>query len=227
MYEWRSFLWTADEFFIAYSLPPLNLLSVKLFLIGHTVEMYLKAANTKITGDIDRAIRFGHKIKEIWADCKGRDPNFMPSYEIRDSVCNEDLFTQDFWSKSISQKPSERATGGFPASACADKLPVAPDSGIISNLSKDDFRHFMQNQGLYMIAKLLPDLKYLGTPMKFLKGAYGLGQVVPDPYWIDFLRELRTYLQHPNRDGLDVIKHHIEENDMPRVSIAYLGQLYA
>ena len=89
MHEWHSFLEAADEWFITYSLPP-PLTCVKLFAVGHTVELYLKAANTKFTKDINSAINFGHNIKSIWNDCK-RDSKFMPSFEIRDSVFNRDF----------------------------------------------------------------------------------------------------------------------------------------
>ena len=87
MYEWNSFLIAADEWFITYSLPPI-IMGVKFFAIGHTVELYLKAANTKITGDIERAIRFRHQIKAIWDDCKAKDSDFMPKYEIRNEIYN-------------------------------------------------------------------------------------------------------------------------------------------
>ena len=92
-FKWNSFLWAADEWIIAYSLPPSSLHSVKLFSIGHALELYLKAANARMTGDIDRAIKFGHKINRIWDDCKNRDSDFLPDYELRDSILAEDLFT--------------------------------------------------------------------------------------------------------------------------------------
>jgi hypothetical protein len=85
-----KFLFTADEWLVSYSIPP-TLPTVKLFSIGHSIELYLKAANTMITGNKDHAISFRHEIKIIWDDCKSKDTNFMPSYEIRDSVFNSDF----------------------------------------------------------------------------------------------------------------------------------------
>ncbi|OGN94413.1 MAG: hypothetical protein A2Z75_03075 [Chloroflexi bacterium RBG_13_50_10] len=196
MYEWDSFVWAADEWFIEYSLPP-PLPNVKLFAIGHTIELYLKAANTKITEDIDEAIRMGHNIKRIWDDCKRRDQNFMPSFEIRDSVFQSDLF----------------------------QLHSSEDSR--NKLNKDDLLHFYQNQELYIIAKHLPDLKYLGAPLKSIKGAYALAVIHPNPYWITFLKELRGYLGHPEKGKLDAISHHIDEGDLPVQSIQYLKGLYS
>jgi hypothetical protein len=84
VYEWDCFLDVADQWFVAYSVPPYDT-AVKLFMIGHAVELYLKAANTKITDDIKRAIGFKHRVKQIWSDCKSHDPTFMPNYEIRES----------------------------------------------------------------------------------------------------------------------------------------------
>jgi len=191
MHEWHSFLRTADGWFITYSLPPPDLTSVKLFAIGHTVELYLKAANTKFTNDIGRAINFGHKLKSIWDDCK-KDSKFMPSFEIKDSVFNKDFF-------SVS---------------------------VVKSLDEVDRRHYLHNQELYIVAKFLPDLKYLGTLPKSLKSAYGLGYIHPNPYWIGFLRELRDYIGHPQKNRLDIIAHHLQEGDLPEQSIQYLKGLY-
>ncbi len=191
MYEWHSFLDPADEWFITYSLPP-PLTSVKLFAIGHTVELYLKAANAKMSGDIERAIKFGHEVKAIWDDCKARDSRFMPNYQLRNSVFEKDLLHGE-WKNSLDES---------------------------------DRNHFLDNQELYVIAKHLPDLKYLAAPLKTIKAAYGLGFIHPNPYWITFLKELRGYLGHPDVNRLDKISHHIEEGDLPPQSIQYLKDLY-
>lgn len=190
MHEWHSFLKPADEWFITYSLPP-PLVCVKLFAIGHTVELYLKAANTKITGNIERAIKFGHNIKSAWDDCKKQDANFMPSYEIRESVYKADLFS-----------------GGY------------------KTLHEDDLKHYLEHQELYIVAKLLPDLKYVGAPLKSVNDAFALGYIHPNPYWITFLKELRAYIGHPDRDKLDLISLHIGERDLPPQSVRYLKGLY-
>jgi hypothetical protein len=84
------FLDAADQWLISYAVPPPSP-AVKLFEIGHTIELYLKAAHTMMTGDIQRAIDRGHNIKGIWDDCKSMDINFMPSYEIKDSVYKSDF----------------------------------------------------------------------------------------------------------------------------------------
>ncbi|MDP2719759.1 MAG: hypothetical protein Q8P44_08030 [Dehalococcoidia bacterium] len=191
MHKWDSFLWTADEWFITYSLPPGNLSGVKLFAIGHTVELYLKAANTMLTNDIDRAINFGHNLKAIWDDCK-KDSKFMPSFVFRDSV-----FNRYFLSESEAK--------------CLDKA---------------DLLHYLENQEFYIVAKYLSDLKYLGAPLKSVKGAFSFGYVHQHPYWIKFLRELRDYIGHPNETRQDIIAHHLQEGDLPKQSTQYLKELY-
>lgn len=190
-YEWDSFVIAADEWIIAYSLPPANLTSVKLFSIGHAVELYLKAAYTKMTGNIKEAIGFGHKIVKIWDDCKKQDPNFLPSYELRHSILKADIF----------------------------------QANLHEQLAKEDFKHYLENQELYIIAKILPDLKYLGAPLKNIKGAWAFGYVFPNPYWIEFFKEIRSYLGY-DKNKLDIISHHLQERDLPIVSSNYLASLF-
>jgi hypothetical protein len=190
MYEWHSFLWAADEWFITYSLPPV-LIHVKFFAIGHTVELYLKAANTKITGDIDRAIRFGHQVKAIWDDCKAKDSAFMEEYEIRDDIYDRDLLTRPY-----------------------------------EGLNEENRIHLGNNYELYIIAKYLPDLKYLGAPPKTMKGQAGLALIYPNTYWIGFLKDMRRYLGHPEEGRMDIISFHIDNSTMPPETVHFLKMLY-
>ncbi len=90
MASWQDFLDTADQFFISYS-SHTALIPVSLFEIGHTIELYLKAANTKITQDIKNARFYRHDIKAIWDACKTLDPTFMPHFELRDSIFNSEF----------------------------------------------------------------------------------------------------------------------------------------
>jgi hypothetical protein len=191
MHKWDSFLSAADEWFITYSLPP-ALPCVKLFAIGHVVELYLKAANTKLTNDIERAIDFGHNIKAIWDQCKRQSINFMPNFEIKGSVFEKNFLSAD----------------------------------VVKRLDKAELMHFLKNQEFYVIAKYLKDLKYLGAPLKSVKNAYAVGFVHPNPYWIEFLREIRDYIGHPQKDRQDIIANHLQAGDLPNQSINYLESLY-
>jgi hypothetical protein len=87
-WDWHSFIFCADEWFVAYaSLPPtIGFLSVKLFLLGHTTELYLKAAYVRMFADVPRAIKFGHDIKNIFNACKSHDSAFLYEYELRDHI---------------------------------------------------------------------------------------------------------------------------------------------
>ncbi|MBZ5515449.1 MAG: hypothetical protein LAN62_11550 [Acidobacteriia bacterium] len=98
-HEWDSFLSAADEWIINYSLPSPFLTGVKLFSIGHAFELYLKAANTKITSDMDHAISFAHDLPAIWRDCKAKDPNFLPGYDLREAILKRNLLDFEDYSK--------------------------------------------------------------------------------------------------------------------------------
>lgn len=189
-YNWDCFLWSADEWIVNYSLPP-QMTSTKLFSIGHALELYLKAAYSKMTGNVDEAIKFGHNIEKLWDACKNKDPKFLPNYELRTSVISQDILTGPI-----------------------DKV-----------LSKDDFFHFLKHQELYIVAKHLADLKYFGAPLKTVKGAYAFGYVFTNPLWEDLFVELRQYLGHPEKDKLDVLRHHLEDSNLPVSSTEFLKKI--
>jgi hypothetical protein len=191
-HKWDSFLWTADEFVFTYAKMTFDVSGpTQLFFIGHAVEMYLKAANTKFTGDIDSAVSFGHKIRDLWNDCKN-DSTFMPNYEIRNSVYDKPFLEED----------------------------------ISTLYSQTDFMHYLKNQSFYIIAKHLMDLKYSGAPLKSIKKPYGIASVSLDPFWIEFLKELRTYLDYPSTGIIDKIKLAIESGELDSNAAEYLKELY-
>ena len=95
MYDWHSLAYHGDEWLVAYASVPASVSSVVLFTVGHTVELYLKSAHTKIFGDIYEAIKFGHRIKDLWDTCKKQDGSFMTEYELRDSIFSVDFLDQD------------------------------------------------------------------------------------------------------------------------------------
>ena len=92
------------------------------------------------------------------------------------------------------------------------------------HLGNDDLKHFLHHQELYIVAKLLPDLKYLGAPLKIIKGGYSLSHAHPNPYWIDFIKEIRRYL---DCSRLDIIKYHIEKDLLPPQAAHFLRGLYS
>jgi hypothetical protein len=92
-YDWKCFVSVADQWIISYSAPPDALSAVKIFSVGHALELYLKACYTKLTEDIDRAIRFGHDIPAIWFACKNLDSNFLPGRDLRQRVLETNLLS--------------------------------------------------------------------------------------------------------------------------------------
>jgi hypothetical protein len=188
--NWDCFLWSADEWIVNYSLPPC-MIGTKLFSIGHALELYLKAAYSKMTGNVDEAINFRHDIKGLWEACKNKDSKFLPKYELRKSVISQDIL------------------GG-----AIDKV-----------LSRDDFAHFLKHQELYVVAKHLVDLKYFGAPLKSIKGAYSLGFVFTNPLWEDLFVELRQYMGHPEKGKLDVLRHHLEDSNLPVSATEFLKKI--
>ena len=84
MVDWKSFVNLGDQWLISYAVPPMHSVPVKIFTIGHALELYLKAVIAKQTGSVDKAVGFGHDIKKMWDKCKRIDPQFMHGYEIRE-----------------------------------------------------------------------------------------------------------------------------------------------
>jgi hypothetical protein len=93
------------------------------------------------------------------------------------------------------------------------------DRGWIAQGARDA-RHFE----LYAVAKLLPDLKYLGTPPKRPRGS-GLGWVYPNDYWIGLFRSMRMWLGHPSPHHIDIVALHLERPELPTVARWFLSQL--
>jgi HEPN domain-containing protein len=67
----------ADYFFITYALACLYPLQNHLFLIGHAVELYLKAIFIKQTDDEIAAMKFGHNIRGLFDACQNKVPPFL------------------------------------------------------------------------------------------------------------------------------------------------------
>lgn len=196
MDDWYRFLFPADEWFVAYALIPVGvrLTSVTMFCIGHTVELYLKAVYAKDIGSVDDAIGYVHKIKGLWDACKSHDRNFMPGYEIRDSVF--EVYT------------------------------LERDVRFEERLSKSDFESYSKHAELYLVAKYLPELKYFWAPFKKLKGYYSMVHFHPNPYWVEFIRDLRRYLRYSSLGISDSVKLAIDEGNLPSNAQQYLRGLY-
>lgn len=193
MLNWTDFLWSADQFIVSYSVD-YGLVPVKLFEIGHAVELYLKAAYAKQKSNVDEAVNFNHRLKDLWRACQIEDHNFMSNYEIRDSVYNSNFVLDQ---------------GRF--------------------LNKDDSDNFWKNQELYCVLKHLPDIKYIGGPLKSKSIVDNAGIWLyhsHNPYWINFFKDIRQYLKYPTKHSIDWIKNFMYSEEFPTVSKEYLKKLY-
>lgn len=89
----------------------------------------------------------------------------------------------------------------------------------------DDFLHFLKHQELYVVVKHLADLKYFGATLKTVEGAYALRYVFTNPLWEDLFVELRQYLDHPENGKLDVLRHHLQDSNLPVSATEFLKKI--
>jgi len=66
--------------------------------------------------------------------------------------------------------------------------------GLDKHLSQDDFLHFLEYQELYLIMRHLPDLKYIGAPLKTASYQLAYGFSFPNELWQYILGGVRQYL---------------------------------
>lgn len=138
-----DFIRNGSEFLVAYaSTPPLP--RATLFLVGHAVELHLKAAYIDRYGGsasrekiLKKLRKYSHDVKELW-DYLKRDPDFMPNIKVR-----MDLYGKNYM-----------------------------DSATMTTLSEEDQIHLSEYSELYMIMGHLQDLKYLFLPWN--PGPYGI-----------------------------------------------------
>lgn len=196
MDEWHSFIRPGDEWFVNYSLVPARLPAVVLFSIGQAVELYLKAANAKLTGDTQRAIRFSHNISGIIDDCREQDPHFMGAYTLLPSVLESDFLRRPSVVEAFT--PEQLRSYG-------------------------QHRELYQVAKLTADLKYLgTPLKVF----QFATEGYAVGYSHPNGYWITFVKRLRRYLGWPLPGHTDFIKLSLEAGDLPRYSAEYLERLY-
>jgi hypothetical protein len=100
------------------------------------------------------------------------------------------------------------------------------EANSLENIPPELFEEYTHNYALYTVALLLPDLKYFGTPMKGFKGRQQtLSWIYPDYYWIGFFRNLRAWLGHPCANRIDVIAHHLRDEQLPDSARRFLSSL--
>lgn len=197
--SWDSFLWAADEWIVCYAACPIQLESVNFHAIALAVELYLKAAYSRLTS-VDAAVRKSHCIWELWEGCKVEDSSFMPQYDYKEYICRLGMMHAD--------------TTGEDA--------IARMGDTQHYLRHRPFYAIAQSN-------LAPDLKYLGGPQKSHVSTVPRLLIKPEDYWIAFFSALRVYLDHPQANRRDVIAFAISEAQppLPGMAIGYLRRLLA
>jgi hypothetical protein len=184
---WGGFLWDAEEFFISYmatcAIPNLN---NRLFLIGHSVELFLKAIRINQINDINQAMREGHDVRSLFGKCQAGPTPFMPSFSFKGTF--EELY-------GISEKVNKHLT---------DNLINIKNITITDCLTEDEkekYVHFIENQEFYLISENLINLKYFHSPWKPQKGSrffqlkgINIVTMYPNPFWIEFVKNAYNYL---------------------------------
>jgi len=105
-------------------------------------------------------------------------------------------------------------------------LPELTSGLVAEGLSPEDRVNYIRHRELYIVFKMLPDLKYLGAPMKSVKGPYAMGEIFPNDYWIEYFRDMRAFLGHPAPKFQDAISNCLDEGELPQRSRQFLTRLY-
>jgi len=193
--KWLAFAGLADQYFVAYACTPHICVGPAYQDLAHSIELYLKAALIKVTGDAQQARKHGHSVGALLRECQRMDSTFLPRYVLRHSVLDAPL-----WNRQATERV----------------------------LSKDDCLHFLDQQELYFIAhhQLAGQIKYLGANPKGISGPYGYAQVFPNPFWIQFVKELRSHIGYPPPTHLDFIRDVALDPAFARCQVPSHAQVY-
>jgi len=197
-HNWCTWVQAADQWFIAYASLPHLQPGVPFWCAGHAVELYLKAAVVKGTGDQKKAMSFRHDISDLWKECRKLDPSFLPAYDLRDSILTRDILLLRAPSRMQDLSPDD-------LQHFFDNEPLY----IVAKL-QGDLKYFP----LHMHSR--PDSPGV------------LVEAWPNMFWLKFVKSLRQYLEFPPPGTRDFIRHLLERDlqCVPDDTIAYLHQLY-
>jgi hypothetical protein len=197
MHDWHSLAYQGDEWLVGYACVPSCAHSVVIFSVGHALELYLKAAHTKLFGDFDKALKFGHSVKSLWDACKKRDSAFLPNHEIRDAI-----FSLDFLAPQVFETLSRD-----------DQLHYADHQNLYMIA-----KHLQDLKYLW-----LPWNTWKGWGTTPNAGFFYFHH---DPYWIALFSDLRGYLGHPEHGFADFIGQQMKLGNIPPAAAQYLSGLY-
>jgi hypothetical protein len=204
--EWVGFVEAADDFFISYAVACPYLLRTHSFLVGHAIELYLKAVRIMQINSVEDACKDGHDVKTLFESCQEADPRFMHWFKLQ---------------------------GTFEDLASLDDQAQIRELNADESIKLNHFRRYCE---FYLIAENLQNLKYLGAPWRHRNPYWRVppdswSSCVPDDFWIKFVKEIRTYLGYAGSGQLDLIKRCLEDDsvrveDLPHESRIYLSKIY-
>ena len=200
--EWTQFLHMADDFLIAWVLSCHYRFLDLPFLFGQAMELYLKAVFAKQTNNPDAAIKFGHKIRDLFQACKNNDPSFMPNFKFEGTVEEMEELEREFISGKLKDD----------------------DEGLRR------FHHFFSNKLFYVASEHLQDLKYYGSKWKTCNHNVPVpcGSIIHNNE-LDLVKEIKRYL-HPEisngKHGHWIIFFLEENKDLPLECRKNLNYLY-
>jgi hypothetical protein len=201
--QWKGFLSDAEDFFFTYLvMSDFSFRCNDLFLIGHSVELYLKAIRIKQTGDVEGTIKKGHSVRTLFELCQNHYSNpFMPDFKLKGKYI--DLYNIQ----------SELFTGKS-----------ADNEELANNM------HFVEYQEFYLIADHLADLKYFNSKWKTItnwgKRGKCIVSMLPNPFWINFAKEAENYLDNDiARIKARFSRFEIGDNLRPHTK-AFLSDMY-
>jgi len=88
--------------------------------------------------------------------------------------------------------------------------------------------HYYKHQEFYFIAENLPKLKYGGIPKNSENSRFPFMSLRSfNLYWIEFVKDIRSYLNYPGGNYTDFIKTFLEINENLSETVrTFLGQIY-
>jgi len=216
--KWRDYVRNADEFFIAYAMTcPCALLSNHLFLIGHAVELYLKAVYIKQTNDEINAIKKGHKLKGLYKSCQENVPPFLLKFKFKE---NHEIFNFRGNYKELLEL----------------EMGAIKSGKSLTDFEREKVLHFISYKEFYLISENLNNLKYIYCQWKHSRDPFwrehlqAIASIKPNPFWIEFVKQVRSFLGYGGEDN-DMIKLCLEGfacpvGELPNMSRSYLSEIF-
>lgn len=102
------------------------------------------------------------------------------------------------------------------------------DHSRVEGLNDDDRANYLELSQLYLVLKHLQDLKYFGLPWKTRQPkAMQWGFFFPDPFWVNFFRDIRAYIGYPGANECDQLSIIMRFGRLPDLAAKFLTEIGA